>query len=149
MPNHQMPGLEIREADIAACVELSLQIPEFIGPPAADEYERRLSGVPHLILVACIDGKAVGFKVGYQQEDHCYSWMGGVLPGYRKLGLAKQLAEAQEAWAKAQGYNSIIFKTRNQHKAMLIFALTNGFDIVGFREKETVTTNRILLRKAL
>jgi hypothetical protein len=32
---------------------------------------------------------------------------------------------------------------------MLIFALKNGFDIIGFREKDQVEANRILLRKAL
>jgi hypothetical protein len=32
---------------------------------------------------------------------------------------------------------------------MLIFALKNGFDIVGFKERETIKTNRILLRKKL
>ena len=75
--------------------------------------------------------------------------MGGILPDFRKKGIAKALADTQEKWAKKQGYTTITFKTRNHHKGMLIFALKNGFDMIGFNERETVETNRILLRKTL
>lgn len=149
MPELQDDTILIKEADIDICVRLSQEIPEFIGPPLSEEYHRRLDSVPHLILVAFAGSRAVAFKVGYQREDYFYSWMGGVLPEYRRMGLAARLAKTQEDWARAAGYDSITFKTRNQHKAMLIFALRNGFDIIGFREKDTVATNRILLRKAL
>lgn len=148
----------IKQSDIPTVVALSKQIPEFFNPNEADEYEKRLNGVPHLILVAYTTNsaetntlnsarQAIGFKVGYEREGYFYSWMGGVLPGFRRFGIAKALADAQENWAKEQGYDSITFKTRNQHKGMLIFALKNGFNIIGFKEKESVETNRILLRK--
>lgn len=149
MPELSAENITILETDIKTCVRVSLLIPEFDGPPDASEYHRRLQGVPHLLLGAFYGDQAVGFKAGYQREDYFYSWMGGVLPEYRQLGLAQELARRQEAWAKAAGYDSITFKTRNQHKAMLIFALKNGFNIIGFREKESIATNRILLRKTL
>lgn len=149
MPNLQVKDITIREATVETCVHLSRQIPEFDGPPDIPEYRRRLEGLPHLILAAYEGERPVGFKVGYQREDYFYSWMGGVLPAYRKRGVARQLALAQEDWARKRGYSSITFKTRNQHKGMLIFALNNGFDIIGFRKKDTVAANRILLRKAL
>lgn len=142
-------NIRVEEADIPTCVQLSRQIPEFDGPPPEEEYRRRLTGVPHLILVAYFGKQAIGFKVGYQRDGYFYSWMGGVLPNFRRLRIAEKLARKQETWARAQGYDSITFKTRNQHKAMLIFALKNGFNIIGFREKESVETNRILLRKSL
>ena len=141
--------IEIKESDIETCIRLSKIIPEFIDPPGMEAYQKRLAEVPHLILVAYIDEAPVGFKVGYQRDDYFYSWMGGVLPNFRKAGVAKHLADRQEAWAREKGYDSITFKTRNQNKAMLLFALKNGFDIIGFREKETIATNRILLRKPL
>lgn len=139
----------IETADIAAAMQVAAMLPEFHNPPSAEVYRRRLSDVPHLILIARFGDQTVGFKVGYEREGSFYSWLGGVLPQYRRQGIARQLAAAQEAWAKKKGYDSITFKTRNQHRAMLIFALNNGFQIVGFREKETVATNRILLRKPL
>ncbi|MEM1215357.1 MAG: GNAT family N-acetyltransferase [Bacteroidota bacterium] len=144
-----MSQLVIKTGDIAAAVALSERIPEFIHPPQAKEYTRRLSKVPHLILIAYDQDRPVGFKVGYERDGHFYSWMGGVLPSCRRRGAALRLAEAQETWAREQKYNSVTFKTRNQHKNMLVFALRRGFDIIGFKEKEDITANRILLRKVL
>jgi len=149
MPELNTRPIIIKEGDIATCVNLSQKIPEFLGPPPAEEYYRRMEGIPHLILVAFAGDLPVAFKVGYQKEDYFYSWLGGVIPDFRRRGLAKRLADRQEIWARALGYTSITFKTRNQHKNMLIFALRNGFDIIGFREKESIAANRILLRKAL
>lgn len=141
--------ITINQSNIETVVACSKKIPEFRDPPRKEQYEERLAGVPHLILIAKVGEEIAGFKVGYQREAYFYSWMGAVLPAYRKCGIAKKLAEAQEEWARQQGYDSITFKTRNQHKGMLIFALKNGFDIIGFKEKENTATNRILLRKVL
>ena len=137
----------IREGSIDEVVTLSKQIPEFIDPHAAEEYHKRLDGVPHLILIATVENEIAGFKVGYERDGSFYSWMGGVLPRFRKMGIAQQLADFQENWAKREAYTTITFKTRNHHKGMLIFAIKNGFQIVGFKEKEKVETHRILLRK--
>jgi ribosomal protein S18 acetylase RimI-like enzyme len=142
-------SIDIREEKIATAVAISNQIPEFINPAGVPIYEQRLLNVPHLILVAYLNNEPVGFKVGYQKEDYFYSWMGGVLPKFRGLKIAKQLAATQEKWAKEQGYQHLVFKTRNQHKAMLIFALKNNFNIIGFKEKESIETNRIFLQKEL
>lgn len=141
--------ITIEEGNIEMAVACSEKIPEFRDPPGEERYEERLTGVPHLILIAKVNQEMAGFKVGYQRAGYFYSWMGGVLPDYRRYGIAKKLADAQEAWARQQGYDTITFKTRNQHKGMLVFALQNGFSIIGFKEKETVETNRILLRKVL
>lgn len=75
--------------------------------------------------------------------------MGAVPPAYRRGGIARSLAEAREGSARARGYDSITFNTRNQHKNMLIFAPRRGFDIAGFEEKAEIETNRIWLRKVL
>jgi len=139
----------IKEGTINQVVALSKTIPSFVGPPERAEYEKRLLGVPHLILVAYHEGQAAGFKVGYERSGYFYSWMGGVLPDFRRLGIAQALADYQEEWAKRNKYFSITFKTRNQHKAMLLFAIKNGFEIIDFEEKESVATNRIWLRKTL
>ena len=139
----------IKVSDIVTVVATSKRIPEFINPPEAAEYEKRLHGVPHLILVAFDGDQPIGFKVGYERDGHFYSWMGAVLPSYRRRSIALRLAEKQEDWARQQGYKSVTFKTRNQHKNMLLFALKRGFNVVGFKEKGDVLTNRIILRKVL
>lgn len=76
---------QIQEDTIDKVVYLSTQIPEFDRIYPKTEYEKRLLNKPHLILVAYINQKAVGYKVGYQDGNTFYSWVGGVLPNYRKL----------------------------------------------------------------
>lgn len=142
-----MGSIAIKIGTIDQVVQLTQLIPEFINPHGAAEYHKRLDGVNHLILIAFWEGEAAGFKVGYEKPDTFYSWMGGVLPLFRGKGIAKALADYQENWAKIEGYTTVTFKTRNSHKGMLLFALKNGFDIIGFKEKATLAENRILLRK--
>lgn len=144
-----MADLVISISDIATAVATSQRIPEFVNPPEASEYEKRLNNTPHLILVAYDESRPVGFKVGYERDGEFYSWMGGVLPSYRRRNIALRLAQKQEEWARKEGYKTVTFKTRNQHKNMLLFALKRGFNVVGFKEKGDVMTNRILLRKVL
>jgi GNAT superfamily N-acetyltransferase len=144
------PSIIVREGSIEEVVLLSQAVPEFIKPHPAEEYHRRLQGVSQLILIAEHAGQLAGFKVGYARDEQCfYSWMGAVLPAYRQFGVAKALASAQEAWAREAGFQHIQFKTRNRLKAMLHFALGNGFDIIAVEPRESLAEYRILLQKAL
>ena len=101
-----MNNISIRKGEISVVVELSRNIPEFINPNDEREYNRRLTNVPHLILIAYVEEKPVGFKVGYERDESFYSWMGGVLPDFRRLRIAKLLATKQENWAKQNGYKN-------------------------------------------
>lgn len=67
----------------------------------------------------------------------------------QRQSAAKGLLLRRKAGQKRWAADSITFKTRNIHRAMLIFALDNGFQIIGLEEKETLSANRIWLRKAL
>jgi ribosomal protein S18 acetylase RimI-like enzyme len=139
--------IEIRNSDIETIVMLSNKIPEFVNPHPKEVYIERLKGNEHLILVAYIDNRPAGFKVGYGKTDHFYSWMGAVLPEFRKKGVAKALADYQEAFAIKQGYEEIRFKTRNGFTNMLHFGLQRGFMIIDVDERERVEEHRILLAK--
>ncbi|MEM6697346.1 MAG: GNAT family N-acetyltransferase [Bacteroidota bacterium] len=142
--------MTIKQADITTVVQLSKQIPEFKNPYEASVYEDKLANKLHLILVAYEGDIPLGFKVGYElEEGSFYSWMGAVLPSHRRKGVAQQLADAQEVWAKKQGYSSITFKTRNYLKAMLTFGISNGFNIFKVEERDTIAEYRIWLRKEL
>jgi len=146
-----MIDYQIRQGSIAEAVAISLQIPEFVQPYQESIYEARLTGVPHLILIAESQGKGIGFKVGYDRDKDgsFYSWMGGVLPNFRKKNVALRLAEHQETWAREQEFGSIRFKTRNRLKGMQIFALSRGFDIIGLFPAEKLAEYRILMEKQL
>ena len=139
----------IKKGTIEEAAALSRQIPEFENPYTAQEYHQRLNNVPHLILIAYDANKPVGFKVGYAREDYFYSWMGAVLLDYRRHKIAKQLADEQEMWARQQGFKKIRFKTWNARKEMLIFGISNGFNILSVEPKEQIEAYRIWLEKTL
>ena len=142
-------NIEIKEGTLEQVVALSQQIPEFIDPHPLEEYQKRLMDKVYLILIVYVNQQAAGFKVGYQRADYFYSWMGAILPRYRRMNLATLLAERQEGWAKTKGYTRIVFKTRNYLKPMLLFALKRGFNIISVEKRETVEAYRILLQKKL
>ena len=144
-------NVTILEGTIDDVVAISSQIPEFIDPYPSEEYHLRLKGKEHLILVAKYNDELAGFKVGYNKENDgsFYSWVGAVLPKFRKLGTAQALLEEQVRWASSKQYRSIRFKTRNHLKPMLIFGLKNGFDIIEVIQYPEVREHRIVLEKIL
>lgn len=144
-----MAVVAIKKGTLETTVTLMRQLPEFHNPYTIAALQSRTTDVPYLNLIAFIDHTPVGFKLGYERTGYFYSWLGGVLPAFRKKGIAKKLADAQEAWAKENHYASITFKTRNRHKAMLTFAINNGFNIIKTEEHRTIEEYRIWLRKNL
>jgi predicted GNAT superfamily acetyltransferase len=149
---NQEPIIIIREGRIEECLEITSKIPELSdGQYGFEEYKKRLLNAKNLILIATINDELVGFKVGYERDsdNSFYSWMGGVLPEFRKLKIAQQLADYQQIWARNQGYESITFKTRNYLKPMLIFSLKNGFHIESIEPREKLEDYRIFLRKLI
>ncbi len=84
------------------------------------------------LAIAYIENLPVGFKIGYERDQNeFYSWLGGVLPEYRGLSIAKDLMAAQHDWCRKQGYAKIGTKTQNRFKAMLMLNIKNGFEIIG------------------
>jgi len=75
--------------------------------------------------------------------------LGGVLPGYRKRGIATKLANHQEELIKELRISKIRFKSQNKFKGMLIFALKNGFSIIGTVPYDHYEGFKILLEKKL
>ena len=142
---------QLREASLAELLWVHERIPEFPGKASLDFYTERLKHRLHLALVAEKEGELLGFKVGYQSDkpDTFYSWMGGVRPEFRGKGIATSLAEEQERWAKAQGFTSVFFKTRNRFLGMIQFGIQRGFKIVDLHLKGGVEDYRIVMRKDL
>ncbi|MFD2037328.1 GNAT family N-acetyltransferase [Belliella marina] len=143
--------IKIRQGSIEEVVSLSRRVTEFYQPYSEKTYEDRLKDIPHLILIAEVDGELVGFKVGYQRDSPqvFYSWMGGVLASHRRKGIATMLADGQEQWARNQGYLKIYFKTRNKLTKMLHFGLNRGFMIVDLIKKDKVEEYRVVMEKVL
>ncbi len=143
--------LQVVETSISEAVAVLRQLPEFTSMPGDEYYQERIEKSQHLVLIALADSKPIGCKVGYDKfkDGSFYSWLGGVLPQYRRLGIAKVLADRQEKWALSQGYKSIKFKTLNRHKGMILFAVKNGFDIYNVKSKDELENYRIEMIKDL
>ncbi|KAB1160542.1 GNAT family N-acetyltransferase [Tenacibaculum aiptasiae] len=100
-------------------------------------------------IIAYYNNNPVGFKIGYQYNSNTfYSWVGGVLPQYRKKGIASQLAKLQENWALQNGFKKLRTKSMNKFKPMLILNLKNGFDIIQVYTNEKGQT-KIVFEKSI
>lgn len=87
------------------------------------------------LVTALVDDQAVGFKLGYEQDSHeFYSWIGGVVPDFRGIGIASDLMKSQHDWCRKMGYKKVQTKTQNRFREMLILNLKHGFEVVGFHE---------------
>lgn len=143
--------IQIRMASVEEVYHCACNIPEFKGIYPLSEFRRRLEN-KGLCLIAEENKETVGFKCGYPSEKTStsfYSWMGGVVTSRRCLGIAKMLLNEMESWCKEKGFTHLIFKTLNEHKGMIIFALKNGFDIVDIANSSKDVRKRIWLSKIL
>ena len=143
--------MEIREGSFSEALEVLKGLPEFDPLLSTDHYVGRMANRPQLIVIALIEEKLAGCKIAYDrfEDGSLYSWIGGVIPAYRKMGLAKKMADYQEEWALKNGFDAIRFKTLNRHKAMLTFAINNGFQIFNVKPKDEIENYRIELIKDL
>ncbi|MDT3253303.1 GNAT family N-acetyltransferase [Serratia sp. root2] len=139
-----------RHATLKEIHTLYQQIPEFGGLHSLADLQRRIGPSACHLLLAEIDGQPAGFKLGYQtQEKVFYSWLGGVLPAFRRHGVAQALLAEQERWAQAQGYRQVRVKTRNRFQPMLMMLIGNHYRIVQLEKKGEVADYRLLLEKTL
>src|SRR5688572_5920035 len=141
--------ITLEEDNLEAVVKILNAIPEFDDLPNSESIKTRLLGKPHLILTAHDGNKPIAFKIGYERDNRFYSWLGGVIPSHRSLGVAGKLADRQEEWAKQQGYTSVWMKTRNRFPTMLLMAVRLGFRIIAIDTRYKITEHRIVLEKSL
>lgn len=133
--------------DIVAVLSL---IPEFSHLTSEADIVARLAGKQSLILVATHNARPIGFKIGYSLNDtEFYSWLGGVIPAHRKMKVASQLRQQQEAWAIAHGFNVLKVKSMNQFPIMLQMLISSGYQICGYENNGTIDNSKIEFVKTL
>ena len=119
----------VRQGSIEEAYEAFIKVPELEQYLSLEDMKAKLS-CTSLILVAEEDNKIVGFKIGYELNDEeFYSWLGGMDPNYRHLGLAQRLLELQEKMVRDKGYTSIFVKSMNQFPAMIRLLVKNHYKI--------------------
>ncbi len=125
---------------------------QILSPPRDEEFfGRRFRGRHNVcVLIAGIDNRPVGFTAGFELMPSTYfSWITGVLPDFRRQGIATQLMQAQEAWAFDHHYGLLRFECLNQHRPMLHVAIAEGFDLVGIRYDTPSANNVVIFEKEL
>jgi ribosomal protein S18 acetylase RimI-like enzyme len=139
----------IRIATVEEAHAVFLNIPELERYLSISEIAAKI--IPgSLILVDEIDGVLAGFKIGYPLNgDEFYSWLGGVIPKYRKTGSAQKLLEFQERLVREQGYQSLSVKSQNQFPSMLRLLIRNGYHITDVVEYGHKQNERICFTKQL
>ena len=115
-----------------------------------DFFKERIHQKEDVLMILCYDEQQlVAFKIGYRYDETTfYSWVGGVLPNFRKKGIAKKLAQLQEENAIKNGYQKLRTKSMNRFRPMMILNLKNGFDIVQMYTNDVGQT-KIIFEKEL
>jgi GNAT superfamily N-acetyltransferase len=116
-----------------------------------ESFRRRYLGRYNILqLVARVDGKPVGFFLGFELKPSVFfAWFYGVLPECRRQGIASQLMDAVHSWASSNEYETIRFECHNQHRPMLHLAIAQGYDIVGMRWDPDRGANLVIFEKSL
>ncbi|BDM62793.1 N-acetyltransferase GCN5 [Shewanella sp. NFH-SH190041] len=131
-------------------MQLYQQLPEFDNRHQLSDLSNTLQHKSHLLQLGYIAGELAGFKLGYALNDQIfYSWLGGVLPDYRNLGLAKHMLQQQEQWAKTQGYQVMQVKSSNRFRAMLTMLISRGYHITALAEHSNIADHQLTLQKPL
>ncbi|NOX58363.1 MAG: GNAT family N-acetyltransferase [Planctomycetes bacterium] len=114
-------------------------------------FERRFKSRANLLnLIAEVDNRPVGFLSGFELKPSTwFNWLVGVLPEFRRAGIASQLCEAEQAWARDRGYSHVRMECHNQHRPVLHMLIRQGFDIVGVRWDSERQNNLVIFEKEI
>jgi len=135
--------------ELPLVVELFNQI--FRPGRNVESFQRRFLGRHNVLqLIAQVNNRPVGFFLGFELKPQVFfAWFYGVLPAYRRQGIASQLMEAVHDWARANDYESVRFECHNQHRPMLHLAIALEYDIVGIRWDPDRGANLVIMQKEL
>ena len=142
-------GLSVQPISAGLAEELiSLSADVFGSVDRTDELWR-FENMPDLTCFeARMDERLVGFKLGYAVTSlRYYSWLGGVQPSFRRLGIARELMTRQHEWIGSRGYQQIETEAVQDNQGMTQLNGSAGFVAVG--TKRTESDSRIIYRKTL
>lgn len=148
--NHLIPQVTYRQGTLDDVVQVLHAVPEMQNHNLIQSILDRVSAKQYLAVVAYHGDQPVGCKLGYAlNRDNFYSWLGGVVSKHRGQGIAQQLLNEQEAWARAAGFKHLQVKSMNRYPAMLHMLIKNGYQVCGYEDKGAVETSKICFSKGL
>lgn len=142
--------IEVRVGTFEEAISIHKLIPEFDRELTKQMLNERLSDSQSLTLVASINHKVVGYKLGYYTSNtEFYSWLGGVIPEYRKAGVANKLRLEQESILANNNVSTISVKSMNRFPNMLQMLISKGYAIEGYEDNGNPDNSKILFIKHL
>lgn len=147
-------NINIQTGSIKDLLTIDAQIPEFAdkhhGGTTKQILKLRLTNKKSLMLIATCNNQPIAYKLGYElNSNEFYSWLGGVIPTYRKQGIATKLRLTQEQWAKDNGYQFIRVKSMNRFPNMLQLLLSSGYKICGYEDNGNEDNSKVRFVKAV
>jgi GNAT superfamily N-acetyltransferase len=135
--------------DLGEIVRLYNQI--FRPARDVESFHRRYRGRYNILqMIARIGDRPVGFFLGFELKPGCFfAWFYGVVPDFRRQGIASQLMDAVHGWARQNEYDILRFECHNQHRPMLHLAIAKEYDIVGIRWDPDRGENLVIFEKSL
>jgi GNAT superfamily N-acetyltransferase len=114
-------------------------------------FRRRYLGRYNVLqMIARIKDRPIGFFLGFELKPTTYfAWFYGVLPEFRRQGIASQLMEAAHDWARNHEYETIRVECHNIHRPLLHLSIALGYDIVGIRWDADRGDNLVIFEKTL
>ncbi|HTK77898.1 MAG TPA: GNAT family N-acetyltransferase [Gemmataceae bacterium] len=139
----------VGQDDLPLIVELYNQI--YRPAKDVDSFRRRFRGRYNVLrMIARIQDRPVGFFLGFELKPATFfAWFYGVLPDFRRQGIASQLMDAVHEWAKDHDYESIRLECHNAARPMLHLAIDMNYIIAGIRWEPERADNLVICEKSL
>jgi GNAT superfamily N-acetyltransferase len=101
-------------------------------------------------MIARIKDRPVGFFMGFELKPTTFfAWFYGVLPDFRRQGIATQLMEAVHDWCREQEYESVRLECHNSARSMLHLAIALEYIVAGIRWDPDRGDNLVIFEKTL
>lgn len=117
----------------------------------ADSFRRRYLGRHNVLqMIARIKDQPVGFFMGFELKPTTFfAWFYGVLPEFRRQGIATQLMEAVHDWCRENEYESVRLECHNSARSMLHLAIALEYIVAGIRWDPDRGDNLVIFEKTL
>ena len=139
----------VGQEDLPVIVDLYNQI--YRPPRDLESFRRRFQGRYNALrMIARIGDMPVGFFLGFELKPTAFfAWFYGVLPDFRRQGIATQLMEAVHAWAAEHEYESVRLECHNSARSMLHLAIALDYIVAGIRWDPDRGDNLVIFEKVL
>jgi GNAT superfamily N-acetyltransferase len=139
----------VGQDDLPVIVDLYNQI--YRPPRDLESFRRRFLGRYNVLqMIARVKDQPVGFFLGFELKPTAFfAWFYGVLPDFRRQGIATQLMEAVHDWAREHEYESVRLECHNSARSMLHLAIALGYFVAGIRWDPDRGDNLVIFEKTL